>query len=364
MTEKSIFWTTGGAGDSASEYTMAELIRWLRQTYLSDNTDEGVLLNYGGELAVSGTATPVDIASGGALVYGFPYWSTAASTLAIPTPSGDTRIDRVVLEVNWTAQLVRIACVAGVEGAGAPALTQNAGVTWQVSLAQASITTGGVITVTDEREFIHPNWEVEAGQFNADVVGNAVELSGGALAMTVDDSTIETNADNLRAKANGLDNTYFADRTRDLFVPATEGYNNTGVNYINQIWKGWEMVDNALCECWGVFRVPSDWVSGVSLQAYVIPGGTGNGYTRMSAQFGAVGEDYDTHTRQQVTWSTRAWTANEIEQLNDLGALSLTSLAAGDIVQVKVARDATDVLDTVGATVYFLGFVFTYTADM
>jgi len=56
MAEKSIMWTTGATGDGASEYTQAEVIRWLRQTFLSDNADEGVLKNYGNELeAVSYT---------------------------------------------------------------------------------------------------------------------------------------------------------------------------------------------------------------------------------------------------------------------------------------------------------------------
>lgn len=365
MAEKSLMWDTSGAlGDGGADYTMAELIRWLRQTYVSDNTDECVLKNYGNELAVSGTASPVDIATGGALVYGFPYWNTAASTLAIPTPAGDTRIDRVVLDADWTAQTVRIARVAGAEGGAAPALTQVDATTWQISLAQASITVGGVITVTDERVFLHPNWEIEAGQFNADVVGAAIELSAGAFATKVDDSTIETNADNLRAKAGGLDNTYLIDRTRKLWVPATEGYNNTGVNYIQSIWKGWEMVDNALCECWGNFRVPTDWISGGNFEGYVIPGGTGEGYTRMYAQYGALGEAYNTHTNQHVAWSSPAWTANEIELATDLGAVSLASLAAGDIVQLRMLRDATDVIDTIGATCYFLGWVFTYQADM
>jgi hypothetical protein len=45
--------------------------------------------------------------------------------------------------------------IAGVEGAGsAPNLQQNAGVTWDMPLAQVSITTAGVMTLTDERQFL------------------------------------------------------------------------------------------------------------------------------------------------------------------------------------------------------------------
>jgi hypothetical protein len=45
-------------------------------------------------------------------------------------------------------------------------------------------------------------------------------------------------------------------------------------------------------------------------------------------------------------------------------ALSLASIATGDYVQLKFTRDATDVADTLGATMYFKGFIVSYTADM
>lgn len=171
MAEKSILWTTGATGDGATEYTQAELIRWLRQSFLGDNTDEGVCKNYENELEVTGTSTPVAVNTGAAYVYGFPYWNTASVDVAIPTPSGNTRIDRVVLRANWTAQTVRITRIAGTEGSGTPpALTQTDGTTWEISLAQVSITTGGVITVTDERVFCHANIEVETAMLEDDAV--------------------------------------------------------------------------------------------------------------------------------------------------------------------------------------------------
>ncbi len=158
MTEDSRPWTgiaTGDAGPySADEW--AEIWRtllaghttspWQRSCVLAG--DQGT-----GALAVSGATSPVSIAVGQALVHGTWYENDAVSTLAIPTPGGATRIDRVVLEKDWTAQTIRIARLAGVEGGGVPALTQTDGVLWQVSLAQASITTLGAITLTDERIF-------------------------------------------------------------------------------------------------------------------------------------------------------------------------------------------------------------------
>lgn len=104
-------------------------------------------------LAVTGTVSPVSIATGRALIDGTWYENDAAVTVAIPTPSVSTRIDRIVLRKSWAAQTVRITRIAGTEGAAAPAMTQTPGVTWDFPLAQAAITTGGVITVTDDRRF-------------------------------------------------------------------------------------------------------------------------------------------------------------------------------------------------------------------
>jgi hypothetical protein len=49
---------------------------------------------------------------------------------------------------------VRVTRVAGTEGGGVPAITQSDGTTWDVPLYQATITTGGAITLTDERSFV------------------------------------------------------------------------------------------------------------------------------------------------------------------------------------------------------------------
>ena len=157
MAESSLGWTTSGTGDgSSSGYTMAQFTEWQRMLFagVTGSDLSGVAPDYLNKLAVSGTSSPVAVNTGGALVYGFPYFNTASVNVVVPTPNTSTRIDRVVLRADWAAQTVRITRVAGTEGAGAPALTQTAGTTWDMPLAQASITTGGAITLTDEREFL------------------------------------------------------------------------------------------------------------------------------------------------------------------------------------------------------------------
>lgn len=387
MTQKSIMWTTGSTGDGASEYTMAELIRWLRQTYLSDSTDEGVLNNCSDELAVSGTSSPVAVAAGGALIYGFPYWLTAATTMTIPKPTGDTRVDRVVLEADWTAQQVRLTRVAGTEGAGAPALTQTDTVEWQISLAQCSITTGGVITVTDEREFIHPNWEIEAAQLGDDLDGDGLQGGDGSafavdvgdfagdslsddgsenLDVNVDDTTIELSGDALQVKAGGLDNSHMTTRARRFLVQATGLYNVTNSVYIEHEDNvlGWPMPDAKESQCYGVFRVPSDYVSTGFFQGYVIGGGNGDAAMRLYAVYGADGEAYNAHSAQSSAMRYPTLTLNQIDEADDSSSVALSSLAAGDVVELRCYRDGTDISDDINATVYFVGFIFSYLADM
>ena len=130
MAESSIFWTTNGTGDGGANYTESQLIAWLRRTFIRDATTQGVLAGYANGLKVTGTTTPVSVATGAGMVYGFPYESTGAVTVDVPTPSVSTRIDRIVLRADWSAQTVRIARVAGAEGGSAPTLTQTAGATW------------------------------------------------------------------------------------------------------------------------------------------------------------------------------------------------------------------------------------------
>lgn len=157
MTERSVFWATTNVGDGPSAgYSSTDLFEVFRSLFTGNaGTDYGgVSPDYLNQLVVTGTSSPVSVGTGAAIVYGVPYFSSAAVSVTIPTPVSATRIDRIVLRASWSAQTVRITRIAGVEGGAAPAITQNAGVTWDVRLAVVSITTAGVITVSDEREFV------------------------------------------------------------------------------------------------------------------------------------------------------------------------------------------------------------------
>jgi hypothetical protein len=159
MTQASRFWDGTVLGDATTApYDAAnEMARVLQ----SVSGGGGIATNQGGvfrgelnELAVTGAATPVSINSGRGISAGAWYENDAATTIAIPTPAVSTRVDVIVMRKDWAAQTIRLVRVAGTEGAGVPAITQLYGTTWDTPLANASITTGGVITLTDRREFL------------------------------------------------------------------------------------------------------------------------------------------------------------------------------------------------------------------
>jgi hypothetical protein len=154
MAEVSLLWETNNTGDGvAVGYTDDQMFQIFRSFCPSANIG-GVASDVLNKLAVTGTSSPVAVNTGQALVYGIPYYNTASVTVAIATPAALTRIDRIVLRASWAAQTVRITRIAGTEGGAAPAMTQVAGTTWDIPLATVSITTGGVITVTDAREWV------------------------------------------------------------------------------------------------------------------------------------------------------------------------------------------------------------------
>lgn len=173
MTQKSLHWDGASLGDAdALTVNAADGIGWrlgnedyespfvdlALRMILNGTGNRGVLLGWLNELAVTGVATPVAVDTGGAIVYGMPYENTVSVNVAVPSPTVDTRQDYIVLRRDWAAQEIRITRIVGVEGGGVPALTQSpapdgTGI-YDVPLASISITVGGVITVTDAREWI------------------------------------------------------------------------------------------------------------------------------------------------------------------------------------------------------------------
>ncbi len=82
----------------------------------------------------------------------------APATVALDAAAAQTRIDRVVIRFDWTANTAVVDRLTGVPGAGAPkTLTQTRGGIYEISLARITVAAGAVnlssANIVDEREF-------------------------------------------------------------------------------------------------------------------------------------------------------------------------------------------------------------------
>ncbi|MBK9711568.1 MAG: hypothetical protein IPO81_09630 [Kouleothrix sp.] len=158
MAERSQPWDSTGVGDGAlTGYTEAQLEEFFRDLFTSDRfAAEGVLAGVGGELAVTAGSSLVTVAAGAGMTYGKYYQNTAAQNVSITKPNVGTTGLRVNLRVDWSAQTTRAYVNRNTDGTSAiPALVQTPSTTFDIPLATGTITTAGVVTLTDVRDFCH-----------------------------------------------------------------------------------------------------------------------------------------------------------------------------------------------------------------
>jgi hypothetical protein len=194
MAEISFFWAGTVTGDKGP-YSDDQYSDIQRKLFTSDRAMQGIL-RFANQLAVTGGTSPIAVNTGAAIVDGKFYENDASLNVVIPTPVGATRIDRIVLRKDFAGQTVRITRIAGSEGGGAPALVQTDGTTWDIPLAQVSITTGGVITVTDERVFISVPISAIASQVFLSAGAAVIKITGGCAPAA--QSEMATNKQNVK----------------------------------------------------------------------------------------------------------------------------------------------------------------------
>ena len=169
MSEDSYFWDGNAVLGDDGPYTTQHVQDTFFRMLLNGTGDQGVLRGWLNEMLVSGAASPITVATGGAIVYGEFFQNDQAASVNIPTPAaGLSRYDQVVVRRSWAAQTVRIARVAGVAAAApaVPILTQTVNVTWEIPLATVLVTDAGTLTVTDTRDYC---------TFSTDWPANAVD---------------------------------------------------------------------------------------------------------------------------------------------------------------------------------------------
>lgn len=201
-----------------------------------------------------------------------------------------------------------------------------------------------------------PAGAVEGDIVYFDAVPEAVVLNIGTATQLLQVNAGATAPQWVTAGAANLVN-----RSRTLWVPATECYNATDVAYQNQVGRGWTMIDAKECRTYGTFRCPPDYASTMIVNAIFNPGATGNVRVQLDADYGASGEAYNTHSASQGP-DTEAVVNTQIDQMST--SISLAAITTADYVLLKFTRDGTDVLDTITNTLYFMGFLVSYIADM
>ena len=397
MAESSIGWTTDGTGDGTdSGYTMAQWLSWMQLLFIRDETQHGIAYGYLNALEVTDLGSrELQIDTGGAMVYGFPYFNSSAVTKTLTHPTTGTTGWRLVLRADWTAQTVRITLLESADGtATIPSVTQTPSVTWDISLATGTITTGDVVAITDVRTYIVPNFRYNAGPrarasfatgfFDAATVLDkfaesslttanlqwligANQVTNAALLDVVVDGAFAADAGTRALFANEIwTATQIANRTRTFFVPCSICYNVTdsaaltAANFTHQ--KGWYWDDNKMIYGYGQFSIPQDFAASMTVRPVIVSTGAADIYAYQEADYGVEGEGYAEHA------DTSAYAAVAVTGVLkfDYGkpALTLASAAAGDFVYLLFARDAVNAADTLNSWIYFRGWEVSYTADM
>jgi hypothetical protein len=343
MTERSLFWD-GTAGDGGP-YNQTHMMDIFFNTILGSRGDQGVLYNWLDGLEVTGIASPVNVAAGGAVVYGMFYESDAAVSVAVPTPASDkARYDRIVLRRDWVLQTVRIARITSTEEADptAPTLTQTAGVTWEIPLALLYIDDAGVITVTDEREYVaYPtNWaavddivtttEIAEGAITADNIANRTRWDyKGA-------GSIEPDADNPCAWASGT------------------------FNY-------WSFAAGSTQQCWVYFMVPVGHVPGeLEFFIYTAPVVAGAGdvewnYTIYWGGSSSTGAALNDHS--SIITPAQGGRAVLTPNQDPLVWLRQSNIEGGQIVALQLGRNVHGGIDTFANAMALYGIEMRYLAD-
>ncbi len=166
MTETSFFWDGLVTGDASLAPYTNNLYHKIWQILFTRSDNEGVFKNILNQLVVNGISGGVTVKSGMALVDGTFYENDSTVSFNIPSPSSNPRADRVVIRKSWAAEEIRAAFIQNLnEVTTPPALTQVDLSIWEIPLARTSITTAGVITIVDEREFVDTRLASGSGMF-------------------------------------------------------------------------------------------------------------------------------------------------------------------------------------------------------
>lgn len=155
------------------------------------------------------------------------------------------------------------------------------------------------------------------------------------------------------------------DVTRELWLPANEGFVSTGTPTVLNNYPSVSGGANAdEPRVYLSLKVPDDFVSFTSVKALWICGVGGQDmYWQILGRYAASGESRVEHADEPVLGVTVNGGASVMNVQEPANPLTLVNLAAGDYLGLKFNRIGSDALDTLDVGMYFLGLLFTYTAN-
>jgi len=134
----------------------------------------------------------------------------------------------------------------------------------------------------------------------------------------------------------------------DQFYPAVDPDTNKGA------YAAVTMEDTVDRTVYQTFMIPDDITTITTAEIIVISDGTGDLYWQCDTAMSACGEDFETHT-DSIGADATAVTADERECI-DISA-ALTDATGGDLVGIQFIRLGSNVNDTVGDSVNFIGLL-------
>lgn len=155
------------------------------------------------------------------------------------------------------------------------------------------------------------------------------------------------------------------DITREIFLPANEGFVDAGTpadEHGCSVVKGAANGDEP--SIFLTMKVPVDFVSFTSVKAiWACSAAAGNMFWVLIASYAACGEASDTHEESPAPGVTATGGFGIINCQEPANALTLASLALGDILGLGFHREGSDVSDTLDLDMSFYGLLFTYVAN-
>lgn len=341
MTQRSLFWDGSVLGD-CGPYTSAHFHDQLLRSITGCTGNRGVLLNWLNNLEVTGTSSPLSVATGAAVVYGTFFESDAAVSVTISTPAtGYSRYDRIVARRNASTQTVRIGTTQGTPSVGTPtvpALTQDVSGIYEIPLANALIDDAGTIEVTDTREYATYSSSWPASLVTGDmIVGGNV---------TADKLANQTRWDVRGAGQIEPDNTN----------PCTW---TVGASY--DFWAFATAVTN---EAWVYFMAPTGLVAGtLAFYLWNAPdaAAAGNVDWEYNVYYGADGGALTNATGNTVVAQGGRAVANSYRDA--FFTITTATVTEGQIIALQVRRDGGGGTDTYGSSMRLLAVEMAWTAD-